>query len=141
MSRCLPCPDVSVCVHALWLILCRLPASFIFTYMLMLVRMWQRMMQEEAEMRQAGNIVLTSGSPIDIWALTMLHQWGTLAALISPDPAATEGALRPGADQAARIAFLRSRLMPVVATSSRSKQPQQKLGAAEIAVSAAATGN
>ena len=89
-------------------------------------------------MRRAGNIVLTLGSPIDIWALTMLRQWATLAALVSPDPAAKGGALCPGAGQAARIAFLRGRLRPAVATSSGSKQ---KTGATEIAVSAAAAGN
>ena len=86
-------------------------------------------------MRKAGNIALTSGGPIDIWVLTMLRQWGTLGALVSPDPTATEGALRPGADQAARIAFLRSRLKPAVVGAGCKPKHQHKSRA--IAVSAA----
>ena len=92
-------------------------------------------------MRKAGNIVLTSGGPIDIWLLTMLRQWGTLAALISPDSAATEGALRPGASQAARVAFLRSRLKPAADSSQKPKQLHKARAAAEIAVSAGVAGN
>ena len=87
-------------------------------------------------MRKAGNIVLTSGGPLDIWVLTMLRQWAALAALVSPDPAAAKGtALSAGADPAARITFLRSRLMPAAIVTSARPQKLQP-GAAEIAVSA-----
>lgn len=86
-------------------------------------------------MREGGNIVLTSGGPIDIWALTMLRQWATLAALVSPDPAAREEALRPGSDLAARIAFLRGRLQPAAAVKA-SRPKGKSAGAAEIAISA-----